>query len=293
VEHLEQRRHIDAGRTQLITAQAALAERKSELIRASAAVRNAETRIRGLLNAPALGTTDQVELLPVDAPMTEFIPFQLYESVHTAVQHRPEILQAIKQIKAGCVRLNMAEHEMLPTLNMVTQMYVAGLKGSSDVGAAWVQQFSDGAPSYSLGLEYELPVGRRASSARLQRRRIELRQLNGQYRNALETVKNEVEVAVREVNTAYDEMRAKALAMEAARQEANSLQARWLKLANVNTSAVLTLEALLRAQERSTQTEFDFLSAQLTYNLALIHMKRAMGVLVSMDCRGQIASIDH
>ena len=293
VDFLEQRQHIDAGRTQLISARAALAERRSDLVRASAAVRNAEMRIRGLLNAPALGTTDEVELLPADVPTTEFIPFELYDSVHTAVQYRSEVLQAIKQIKAGTVRLNMAKHEMLPTLNLVTQMYVSGLKGDSDVGAAWVQQFSDGAPSYSIGLEYELPVGRRASSARLQRRQIELRQLNGQYRNALETVKNEVEIAVRELNTAYQEMQTKAQAMQAARQEAEALEARWRQLPNVNTSAALSLEALLRAQERATETEFDFLSAQLTYNLALIQMKRAMGILVTMNCYQAVASTAH
>ena len=77
---------------------------KSELvIRASAAVRNAETRIRGLLEC-AFGTgdtTDQVELLPVDLPTTDFIPFELYDnSVQTAVQYRSEVMQAIKQIKA-------------------------------------------------------------------------------------------------------------------------------------------------------------------------------------------------
>ncbi len=258
VERLERRKHIDAQRTQLISAAAALAERKSELIRAAAAVRNAETRVRGLLNAPALGTTDQVELLPIDPPTTQYIPFLLQESVQTAIQHRSEVAQAVKQIKAGCVRMNMAKNELLPALDLVTQLYVSGLKGDSDIGEAWVQQFDEGAPSYSIGLEYELPVGARAASARLQRRRIELRQLHGQYRNALETVKNEVEIAVREVNTAYDEMRTKVTAMEAARAEAEALENRWQKMADVNISTTLVLESLLRAQSAPRKPSSSF-----------------------------------
>ena len=196
---------------------------------------------------------------PSTRPQPQYIPFLLQESVQTAIQHRSEVAQAVKQIKAGCVRMNMAKNELLPALDLVTQLYVSGLKGDSDIGEAWVQQFGEGAPSYSIGLEYELPVGARAASARLQRRRIELRQLHGQYRNALETVKNEVEIAVREVNTAYDEMRTKVTAMEAARAEAEALENRWQKMADVNISTTLVLESLLRAQERTAETEFEFL----------------------------------
>jgi len=283
VEQLERRKHIDTQLTQLVSARAALAERTSDLVRSQAAVRNAETRIRGLLNDPTMDQTRPVEIIPTEPPTSTYFPFGLAESVETAVQNRSEVLQAIKQIRAGCVRLNMAKHEMMPVLNAVTAVYVSGLRGSSDVGQAWMDQFDRGAPSYSAGLQFEVPVWRRATRARRKRRQIELEQLEGQYRNSLETVKNEVEIAVREVHTSFEEMRTKGLAMEAASREADALLHRWEQLADANTSASLALESLLRSQERTTNAEFEFLTAQLTYNLSLMHMKRAMGILVNMD----------
>jgi hypothetical protein len=43
------------------------------------------------------------------------------------------------------------------------------------------------------------------------------------------------------------------------------------------------LEDLLSAQERLTESEFGFLSAQLTYNLALTSLKRATGTLLQYE----------
>jgi outer membrane protein TolC len=283
VDQLESRSHIDAQRTQLSSAQAALAERRSDLVRAQAAVKNAETRMRGLVNAPDLGEPEKVEIIPLDRPSLEYIPFGLQEAMEVAVQHRSEVLQALKQIRAGGVRLNMAKHEMLPVLNAVTEFYVSGLRGESDFGQAWQDQFDTGSPSYSLGLQFEIPIRRRALSARMSRRRIELRQLEAQYRNSLETVRNENEIAVREVQTSYDEMQTKSQSMMAAAQEAETLEVRWHELANVESSGALVLESLLRSQERVAKTELEFLTAQMTYNLALMNIKRAMGVLVESE----------
>jgi hypothetical protein len=42
----------------------------------------------------------------------------------------------------------------------------------------------------------------------------------------------------------------------------------------------LYLDEVLVAQERLADTESDYLRAQTTYNLALMHLKRAMGTLL-------------
>ncbi|MCA9211542.1 MAG: TolC family protein [Planctomycetales bacterium] len=283
VAQLERRGHIDAQRTQLASARAALAERRSALVRAQAAVKNAETRMRGLSNAPELGEPDATEIVPLEQPTLTYIPFGLREAMEVAVQHRSEVLQALKQIRAGGIRLDMAKHEMLPLLNAVTELYVSGLRGESDIARAWEDQYTTGAPSYSIGLQFELPIGRRAFAARDKRRRIELRQLEGQYRSTLETVRNEVEIAVREVRTSYDEMHTKYQSMTSAKQEAETLERRWKQLADAESSGALMLEALLRAQERVTKAEGDFLTAQMTYNLSLMNVKRAMGVLIESE----------
>ena len=51
--------------------------------------------------------------------------------------------------------------------------------------------------------------------------------------------------------------------------EAEAQTSRWKEMVDV-VSGGLTLDSLLRAQERVTEAEYEFARAQLTYNLALI-----------------------
>ncbi len=280
-EQLQSRANIDAQQSQIISANAALASRRSDLIRSRAAVKNAETRLRALLNAPALDASDpeSLEFIPTEHPGN--VPFfaDLPVEFETALQYRPEVAAALKAVRAACVRLHMADHEILPVLNVITETYVSGLRGESDIGNAWTDQFREGEPSYSVGLEFEVPLGRRAAFASKRRREIEVYQLREQYRATLELVRAEVEVAVREVATSWRELGARDRSRQAAMEEAAAQEARWEQLGDRAGTGGLLLESLLAAQERVTQAEFDFAKAQMTYNLALINLRHANGTL--------------
>ncbi len=280
---LEGRAQIDANQSQIARARAAVTQRRAELIRSSASVKNAESRIRGLVNAPQLGESNQVELIPIDAPVHQVLPVSTADSMATALHMRPEINQALKDIKGACVRMNMAKHEMLPVLNLVAETYVSGLRGSSDVGQAWTDQFNVGSPSYTIGLQYEVALGRRAAGSRLTKRQIELRQLQNRLRGTTETIKVEVEVAAREVETSYREMVAKQMQMQSANTDADYIRKRWELLPGADGNAAVVFDQLLQAQERVTQAEYDFLTAEMTYNLSLMNMKQADGTLMQSE----------
>lgn len=289
---LESRQQIDAQRTQLISAKAALETRRSDLIRAVAAVKNSETRLRALVNAPELNSDNPnlIEIIPVEHPSIEAIPTDLGVEFATAVDNRPEIKAALRTIKAASIRLDMSRHEILPRLDLVTQTYVAGLRGNSEFGNAWLDQFREGEPSYSVGLQYEIPVGRRAAFAHRYRRQLEISQMREEYRNSMELIRSEVEIAVREVETAYRELTAKDRARISAELEAETLESRWRQLPD-DVAAGLTLESLLRAQERVNQVEFEFARAQLTYNLALVNLRHSNGTLLEILDHNQTANV--
>jgi hypothetical protein len=90
-------------------------------------------------------------------------------------------------------------------------------------------------------------------------------------------------VAVREVQTAYREIDARYESMIAAAGEVEYITERWKYLPNEDRSAGLLLEDLLAAQDRLTLQEFDFLSAEVDYNLALIALRRATGTLLQLE----------
>ena len=296
---LKARQIVDTQRTQLVTAGSALENRRSDLIRARTAVTNAETRLRGLINAPELGNSDQAELVPAELPAMNFFDTSLQAEIQKALQHRPEIQAAIKQVKAGSEQLGIAQHELLPALNLVTQTFLNGLRGDSDFSGSFGDQFSTGRPSYSLGIQYELPIGNRLAKARLCRRQHEVARLQDEYARAIEAVQTEVDIAVRELKTAYLEIPAKHRALQAAEAEANTIEQRWLRLIDGSGTSSLNLESLLRAQERVTEAEREYVSSLLTYNLAMINLKRSNGTLlqaedvaINKNCEGNCKAID-
>ena len=280
---LKARQIVDTQGTQLVAASSALENRRSDLIRARTAVTNAETRLRGLINAPELGNSDQAELIPAEVPALNFFDTDLQVEIQKALKNRPEIHAAIKQVKAGSQQLGVTQHELLPALNLVTETYLNGLRGNSDFGRAFTDQFSAGRPSYSIGLQYELPVGNRLAKARVCRRQHEVARLQDEYAQALQAVQTEVDIAVRELKTAYLEIRAKHRALAAAEAEANTIEQRWLRLIDGSGTSALNLESLLRAQERVTASERDYVDSVLTYNLAMINLKRSNGTLLQSE----------
>ena len=277
---LNARRNVDTQGTQLTVVSSALENRRSDLIRARTAVTNAETRLRGLINAPELGNSDEAELIPAEAPVLHIYQSDLQTEIQSAVRNRPEIAAALRQVRAGSIRLGVAEHELLPALNLVTQTFLNGLRGDSQFAEAFGDQFVDGRPSYTIGIQYELPVGNRLARARVCRRQHELAQLQDQYARALETVKTEVDIAVRELHTSYQEIGAKRRALAAAEAEANTIEQRWKRSVDGDGSGGLNLESLLRAQERVTAQEAEYVNSVLTYNLAMINLKRSNGTLL-------------
>ncbi len=280
---LTARQAIDAGGTQAVLAASALESRRADLIRAQTAVTNSETRLRGMINAAELGNSDELELIPSEQMPDFQYQTDLQTEIEVALRNRPEIRAAIQQVKAGSLRLGVAKHELMPALNLVTQGYLAGLRGDNDFGGAIRDQFALGRPSYSVGLQYELPVGNRLAKARVFRRQHELTRLQSEYSRALQAVQVEVDIAVRELHTAHREINAKRRALAAAEAEVTTIEKRWKLLIDGSGTSSLNLESLLRAQERVTAAEREFVTSQLTYSLAMVNLKRANGTLLQSE----------
>lgn len=281
LDQLSARADLDAVDSQIQRAEAEVATRESDLLRAEMAVENVEANIRTLVNDPALGESEaEVELLPMEMPSHEKFSFDMQTALKVALEMRPEIEQAFRQVKAGMVRADMSKNELLPALTLVTEAYVAGLQGGGSIGDAFLDQFRVGAPGYAVGLQLEVPLGNRAALSRNDRRLYELRQLRNEYESTISTVSLEVEVAVREVETSYNEMRAQLRAMIASKAQYTTLMRRWELLPGEDSTASLMLENLLIAQERLMRSEIAFTQAWTTYNLALINQRKATGELL-------------
>lgn len=177
----------------------------------------------------------------------------------------------------------MSKNELMPVLNLITESYVSGLQNKGSIGDAWKDQFTVGAPSYSIGLQFEVPINHRAARTRHICRHHELRQLKNKYQTTIETLKLETRVAVREQQTSFNELASKRSALTATKMKADYIIRRWELLSGENKSGSYVLEDLLAAQAQLSKAEFEYLSAVVTYNLSLINHERATGTLLEHE----------
>ncbi len=280
VDQLEARSGVDVSQVQLQRLRSEVLDRKSNVVRAESAVRNAEARIVSLINDPTFRISDTFEIVPQLAPLTRKSTVTQDLAVSLALAKRPEISQALKQLKASAIRVNMTKSELRPVLNFVLGYYRDGLAGESDTGDAFDNQFDEGDGSWTAGLVLEWTLGNRAGKARHQRRQAEARQLANQLKTTVDTVLVEVQVSVREVETSYREMQTKYTTMEAVKSEVESLEQRQsVELGGGNNSSAY-LERLLDAHDRLIESEYDFINSMTTYNIALANIDRATGMLM-------------
>ncbi len=282
VTELEARRTIDVLATELLQAQAVLAARHADSIRAEQAVRNAEGKLLSLVNDPEFTMDDKFELVTIDPP----IMFENFNEVHkaaiSALHNRPEIMEAFRQLKAGMVRRSMSQKEQLPVLDLVVEASLKGLRGEYKLNEAMDDQYNPAKPSWSVALMFDYPLGNRIGKARVTRREIEVRQLSRQLQTTIETVLLEVQVAVRELNTTYREMLAKYEAMLASQKQLEATNERRDLLFGGGQMQNVFLQQLLDYQLAVSQSEQSFLTSYVAYNIAHSNLDRAKGILLKV-----------
>ncbi|HYR57216.1 MAG TPA: TolC family protein [Chthoniobacteraceae bacterium] len=279
-DELRARQKMDAGKSQLFRAESALASRRSDLVRSEAAVRNAQDRLRALTNDPELLASASSELIPRDRLVLSSAPFDAAAAARAALETRPEINQAFLQLRAATIREKMQRNELLPELNLVLQGTLGGLdEHFSDV---YARQYDTGAPGYGAGIVFSIPLENNIARARLNRRRLELRQQIDQLRTTIETVLLEVKISAREVATGYRETQAKYAAVKAFTEDLETLQARRaLQAIGEETLMASYLSTLLDSQDRRANAEEEFIRAAANYQIAIVNLERAKGKLLA------------
>lgn len=283
LDELQSRRGVDVLESQIAAARAALAQRQADAVRAGQAIRNAEARIVSLVNDPALSLAVDFELVPAFAPITQAQFPDIREASKHALYNRPEINQGMKQLRAGMIRAQISENELLPELDLIAGLELNGLKDDYAVGGSLRNQFDEGDGSYFVGLQFEMPIGNREAKARYQRRRLEVRQLTNQLRTTINTMLLETQVSVREVHTAQREAGARYQSMIAAAAELDALEQRRAVSVGTGEAASSYIDRLLTAQESLADAETAFATSELTHSLALVNLDRAMGVLMQTN----------
>jgi len=176
----------------VLQAEAAVASRVEEVLIAEKAIRDEEDQLRTLLNPGEAELRQTVRLTPLDAPLTSMETLSLEEAIETAMEQRPEIAQAKKQVESSLLNKQFARNQLLPTLSFQGTMGLSGL--GSDYGGSFSRNFSGDFYNYGAGLVFSYPLGNRSAIGTYNKRQVEAKNAE----TALASLRHQIILRVRE-----------------------------------------------------------------------------------------------
>jgi outer membrane protein len=236
---------------------------------------DAEDALKRLMNDPGLNLSQNVGIIPVDAPTIEPIMFDELGEVTAGLSSREELHEAKLAIEKAQLGIGVAKNQALPKLDLLFRYVVDGLGTNAD--RAFSQLSENDFHEYVVGLQFEWPVGNRKAEAVLREARLQQAQAIAAERDVIENVIMEVKQAIRAIETDYDQI---------------GPSARWV------TAAAEWVEATKARQERrdppTLQVELDgydalqisrraLLDSLVNYNVALVNLERAKGTLLDYN----------
>ena len=283
---LKNRASLDSLPSQIARARSAVESRRTAMTNALRDIKNTETEIRRLVGDRQGMTNELGELLPSANP--EVIDLQLKQEdvIQTALENRPEIRESMKRVRIAALQTDMSSNELLPSLSLLMGAYVSGLEGGSGVERAFVEQFSNTTPGYSLGFDFELPYRNRAAKSRLTQRQLLLKQVQQNLEENVLNVVAESQITYRSLITALATLRTSKISIEAASQDLSQQVRRFETFALIEgdlvegQSPTVMLNQLLDAQDRLLTAEGVYSRTMFDLQVAYIALSRATGTLL-------------
>lgn len=176
----------------VLQAEAAVASRVEQVLLAEKAIRDQEDQFRRLLNPSEEELRQDLRLVPTDQPVTALEPISLQEAIDIAIEQRPEIVQAKKNVETSEINQKFAKNQLLPTLSFQGTMGLAGL--GADYPDSLNRNLSGDYYNYGAGLVLSYPLGNRSAVNTYNKRQLE--SMNAQA--SLTSVRQQIIVGVRE-----------------------------------------------------------------------------------------------
>jgi outer membrane protein TolC len=270
---------FDVTAASLANVDARVQLRRSDLIRARQAVRSASDRLKVLLSDPDLPVAGEAVLVPTTEPAAGVVRFSLLDAVTTAMRRRPELSQALLQVRDAGVRQRVADNSRLPALEIGASIAYSGI--DTDNGGGAYEDLSDlDYIDYALSAVFEQPLGARAAGGLLQQRRLERQQAVLAYQDTAQQVVLQVKNALRDLLTNYELIAASRSARRAAAEALRAISA------EQEAGVALTPEFIdrkLARQDALAEAQRQEVQAAAAYNTSLAQVYRAIGTLLERD----------
>ncbi len=218
--------------------------------------------LRGPLGEPAVPAPSR---LP--APEAVELPTLADAALPAILARRPELALLRTAAERARGRVALAENTLKPRLDV-------GVSAAKDIGPV-----AEGGPSRNdaeaiLGVEFEIPLGRRAARGELAAARAEVRALEAERRLAQDRIGIELREIVLELEAAENLLRLARQEVEQAERIRQAEQRRFEEGASDFFLINLREEALADARTRYARSLYALASARATYDAAVLDLDR-------------------
>lgn len=265
----------DAYQTLKSNAEATAAARRAEFIRVRNTVGNSEDALLNFMNDPQHTLAAGWEIIPTDNPTATPVVRDWFHEVETALEHRPEILEAKFTVENARQQLGIVKNQALPRLDAIFRWTANGLGRNADKafdqmsGGDWADLF--------VGMEFQWNFGERAERAGIRAAAMAHSQSIFAFKRALDDVITDCRTTLRELQTNYEQIGPSAEAVSSSAENLISIQQREERKSPEQLNTVLSAQTQL-AQNRRT-----LLQALTNYNTSIVNVERAKGTLLEFN----------
>ena len=274
---------VDIGQTpplDLLQAEAEVAQRRENLIRANAAAGDAEDHLRRLIMDPADTSFWRTRLSPSDEPVVSGVLPDVDAVASGGFAGRYDLARARKDIDNLTTNIDYYNDQKLPDVRLETSYRSNGLGGTRFLrdggfpgtvtgtvnrgyGSVLGDMFGSSYPTWSVGLSVNYALGRSYEEAGLARATVERRQATQRVASLQLQIGETLRQAARQVHSTAERIEATRAGQSVARQRLDVEQRRFE--VGLSTSFLVT-----QAQRDLLQAEVNLLRAMLDHQSALV-----------------------
>jgi outer membrane protein len=276
---------VDAGQIpplDLVQAEAEVAQRRENLIRANATVGDAEDALRRLIMSPTDESFWRVRLDPIEEPTARGALPDVDAAVANALSGRYDLARANHELENARTNVEFLGNQKLPDVRLETSYRGSGLGGTQflraggfpgivtgtqnrSFGDTLAQAFSPDYPTWSVGVTVSYPLGRSYEEASHARAEIERRQAAQRIASLQLQTAETVRQAARQVRSTAERVDAARAGATLAQQRFDSEQRRFDVGLSTTFLVTQAQRDLLQAQVNLLQTTFDYESSLVNF----------------------------
>ena len=268
----------------ILTAQAEVAARESDVLQASSQIQTYEENLRLILNLSQMPEA----IVPGDKPQFSPVKADFNDFLQTALEKRPDIEQVRLDLASKNIEVRYYRNQMLPDLQLTATYYTTGLSGTpqnvtniltgGSTSSSVVGNLSDSLrdalknlyKNYSIGLQLNVPIINTSAKADLTQARLGLAQSLLTLKKTESTIYSEVKQIIMDLETTAKIVEANRISRELADQKLAAEQ----KKLSVGLS---TNYLVLQYQRDFANAQIAELKSLIDYSLALSRVNKVLG----------------